>query len=382
MLTWWEDVRTELLTIANKNSPCYVYNLAIQAEQAAKLLKLKAIDQIFYAIKANSHPEILKNLYQQGVNFECVSIYELQHVLKLFPNINPQRLLFTPNFAAKSEYEFALSIRCFVTVDNLHPLQYWPDLFKQAEILLRFDPGFVVGHHKHVQTAGTESKFGLLAEDLEKVLGFVKAHNMRIVGLHAHSGSGIFNASLWSQTALFLIKFLDYFPEVKIINLGGGLGVSEDLTKPSLDLSQLDQTLLDIKAKHQDLSFWLEPGRFFVAESGVLLAKVTQCKSKGNKHFVGIETGMNSLLRPALYNGYHKAVNLSRLDEPETQAVNIVGPICESADILCHNQLFPETQENDILLIANTGAYGHCMSSNYNLRPPAQEIIFSRINNV
>ncbi len=123
------------------------------------------------------------------------------------------------------------------------------------------------------------------------------------------------------------------------------------------------------------LSFWLEPGRFFVAESGVILAKVTQLKEKGKARFIGIETGMNSLIRPALYGSYHEIVNLSRLHEEKTEFAHVVGPICESGDTLGYDRLLPKSFENDVILIANTGAYGHCMSSSYNLRLPAQEII-------
>jgi diaminopimelate decarboxylase/aspartate kinase len=118
----------------------------------------------------------------------------------------------------------------------------------------------------------------------------------------------------------------------------------------------------------------MEPGRFFVAESGVILAKVTQSKEKGKVHFIGIETGMNSLIRPALYGAYHDIVNLTRLTEEKTGFAHIVGPICESSDTLGYDRLLPDTHENDIILIANAGAYGHCMGSSYNLRPPAEEI--------
>ena len=140
-------------------------------------------------------------------------------------------------------------------------------------------------------------------------------------------------------------------------------------------MAALDVSLMAVKSRYPQLSLWLEPGRYFVAESGVILAKVTQCKAKGKVHFVGIETGMNSLIRPALYGAYHEIVNLSRISQEKTGFAHIVGPICESSDTLGYDRLLPDTKENDIILIANTGAYGYCMSSSYNLRPPAEEII-------
>ena len=161
---------------------------------------------------------------------------------------------------------------------------------------------------------------------------------------------------------------------MRVIDVGGGLGVPERADQPGVNLKQLDTLLMAVRAEHPQLEVWLEPGRFLVAAAGVLLARVTQLKSKGSVRFVGVATGMNSLIRPALYGAYHEIVNLSRADEPATELVNIVGPICESADVLGHDRLLPVTREGDILLIANAGAYGSVMSSQYNLRPPAPEV--------
>jgi diaminopimelate decarboxylase/aspartate kinase len=133
--------------------------------------------------------------------------------------------------------------------------------------------------------------------------------------------------------------------------------------------------LAPIRAARADLEVWLEPGRYLVASAGVLLARVTQRKSKDDVHYIGVATGMNSLIRPALYGAWHDIVNLTRIDEAVTESVNVVGPICESGDFLGHDRSLPPTQENDLLLIANAGAYGRAMSSHYNLRDPAIEIL-------
>ncbi|MBA2657895.1 MAG: bifunctional aspartate kinase/diaminopimelate decarboxylase [Tatlockia sp.] len=372
---WWENEQKQLLKLAATHSPCYVYQRGMLKSKAEELLALSSIDSLFYAIKANPHEAILQTLYAKGVNFECVSIDELKHVLDIFPEIDKKRLLFTPNFAAKNEYAFALSVGCYVTVDNLYPLENWPELFENQAILLRIDPGMGVGHHKYVCTGGNESKFGIPQGDLDYLTQLINRNNIKIIGLHAHSGSGNLTPELWQQTAELLGKLAAQFPDVKILNLGGGLGIVEKPNQQALNLAALDEGLLALKASFKDLSFWLEPGRFFVAECGVILAKVTQCKLKGKTRFIGIETGMNSLLRPALYGAYHEIVNLSRLKEDKTEFAHIVGPICESGDTLGYDRLLPKTQENDVILIANTGAYGHCMSSNYNLRLAAKEVI-------
>lgn len=372
---WWETARDNLLKIGATHSPCYVYHSETQMEKADDLLSLQSIDQLFYAIKANAHEGVLRTLYAKNISFECVSIHELQHVISLFPTIDKKRLLFTPNFAARTEYEYALELGCYITIDSVYPLENWGELFRSQSILLRIDPGCGAGHHKYVCTGGNESKFGITQDNLDHVVDLMAEYDIKIIGLHAHSGSGILSLDLWQQTALMLAAEISRFPDVQIINLGGGLGVVDKPGQQALQMAALDESLMAVKSRYPSLAFWLEPGRFFVAESGVILAKVTQCKDKGKVRFVGIETGMNSLIRPALYGAYHDIVNLTHLTEEKTGFAHIVGPICESSDTLGYDRLLPDTQENDIILIANTGAYGHCMSSSYNLRPPAEEIL-------
>jgi diaminopimelate decarboxylase/aspartate kinase len=374
-IPWWEGSRDELLNIATTHSPCYVYHTKTLADKADELLSVKSIDTLFYAIKANPHPGILQTLQAKNIGFECVSMNEIHQVLDLFPTIDKKRLLFTPNFAPRSEYEQALSLGCYITIDSLYPLEHWPELFRDRSIILRIDPGCGAGHHKFVCTGGNESKFGITLDNLEKAIALTTAHHISVIGLHAHSGSGILSPDLWQQTALMLAAEMSRFPEVKIINLGGGLGIVDKPGQQALDMAALNDSLMGVKSRYPQLAIWLEPGRFFVAESGVILAKVTQQKSKGKVNFVGIETGMNSLIRPALYGAYHDIVNLSRLNEEKTGFAHVVGPICESSDTLGYDRLLPKTEENDIILIANTGAYGHCMASSYNLRPPAEEIV-------
>ncbi|MFI4918512.1 MAG: bifunctional aspartate kinase/diaminopimelate decarboxylase [Legionellales bacterium] len=372
---WWELERDRLLTLSHSHSPCYVYHSQTQTNKAQQLLALESIDGLFYAIKANPYPSVLQTLEKEGIGFECVSIQELDLVLNLFPNIDRKRLIFTPNFAPKVEYEYALTIGCYITIDSLYPLENWSELFKNRDVIVRIDPGTGAGHHKHVSTGGNESKFGITQNDIGQILELTQKHEINVIGLHAHSGSGILTADLWPQTALMLAPLISQFPKVKSINLGGGLGIVEKPGQYPLEFAALDAALLAVKSRFPHLQIWLEPGRFFVAESGVILAKVTQCKEKGKVKFIGIETGMNSLIRPSLYGAYHEIVNLSRLHEEKAGFSHIVGPICESGDTLGYDRLLPVTKEGDVLLIANTGAYGHCMSSHYNLRPPAQELV-------
>jgi diaminopimelate decarboxylase/aspartate kinase len=172
-----------------------------------------------------------------------------------------------------------------------------------------------------------------------------------------------------------LAKAAEQFPEVRVLNLGGGLGVPEKPGQHPLDLGAVDQSLAAVKAAHPGLSLWIEPGRFVVAECGALLARVNQVKEKEGVAYVGVDAGMNTLIRPALYGAYHHIVNLTRLQEDAAGSVHVVGPICETGDTLGYDRPLPATQEGDILLIATAGAYGAVMSSDYNLRPRAAETL-------
>jgi diaminopimelate decarboxylase/aspartate kinase len=375
VVPWWAQKRGELLgTLAQRDS-AYVYDLT-QVEAAAKSLAgLTSISRALYALKANPHPEILRRVAASGAGFDCVSLAEIEHVLKVVPGLAPDRILFTPNFAPRPEYEAALKLGVHVTIDNLFVLQHWLDAFRGKSVFLRIDTGIGRGHHHHVKTAGADSKFGIPVEELDEVARLAQAGNVKITGLHAHAGSGVFDVNNWTQVGSVLVGLVKRFPDVEAIDVGGGLGVPDRVDGRVLDLAKLDAALAQVKAAIPGVDLWLEPGRYFVANAGVLLARVTQTKVKSGIRYVGVATGMNSLIRPALYGAHHDIVNLSRYGEPANQAVNVVGPICESSDFLGHDRLLPECASGDVLLIATAGAYGHAMASSYNLRAPAEELL-------
>jgi diaminopimelate decarboxylase/aspartate kinase len=375
---WWENQREALIKLANERSPCYVYDTATVVQKINELATLTSIDGLFYAVKANPHPALLRCLHENGVHFECVSIHELHHVFNTLSDLDKKRVLFTPNFAARKEYENAIALGCHLTIDSLYPLEHWPEIFNGQSIILRLDPGSGAGHHKYVCTGGNESKFGIPKANINDAVTLTAQHAIHVVGLHAHSGSGILSLDLWQETALMLAEAASEFPNIQFINLGGGLGVVDKPGQVALDMDALNQSLHAVKSRYPHFAFWLEPGRFFVAECGVILTKVTQCKEKGRVRFIGVDTGMNSLIRPMLYGAYHEIVNLSRFLEDNIEFAHVVGPICESADTLGYDRLLPKTYEHDVILIANTGAYGHCMGSSYNMRPVAEEIVLEQ----
>ena len=372
---WWQQRREDLIRISRAEGCAYVYDRASLEASARQLLGLGGVERIFYAVKANPHPDILRLYGSLGLDFECVSQGECERVLEVVPDIDPSRILFTPNFAPRSEYEWALARGVHLTLDNIYALRQWPEIFHGHDVLLRIDTGFGRGHHDHVRTAGVHAKFGIPLFEMDEVDRLVKAVGCRVVGLHAHTGSGVFDVRNWQQVGQLLGELSGRFPDVRVVDLGGGLGVPEKPGQVPVDLAMLQGVIEDLRVRWPALGLWLEPGRFLVAQAGVLVAQVTQLKGKGAVQYVGVATGMNSLIRPALYGAHHDIVNLSRLGEPGTEVYNVVGPICESADYLGHERLLPATAEGDTLLIANAGAYGRAMSSWYNLREPAREFV-------
>ena len=375
--SWWEapEKRRQLLDIAAREPAAFVYDGATLDESIAALTAVRSIGRWAYAMKANWHPQILKRVYAAGLTLECVSRGEIEHAFATIPNVDPGRVLFTPNFAPRSEYEFGFAKGVHVTLDNLYPLKMWPEIFRGRDIFLRMDPGFGRGHHSHVRTAGSHSKFGVPLSETQELVDLTMRAGARVVGLHAHTGSGIFDVGNWTETGTLLAELAQHFPHVQVVDLGGGIGVPEQPGHGEVDLAVLDRGVAALRGRFPQFEFWMEPGRYLVAKAGVLLAVVTQLKGKGDVQYVGIATGMNSLIRPALYGAHHDIRNLTRLGEPLSHRVNVVGPICESADQIGADRWLPETVEGDVILIATCGAYGFSMSSNYNRRAPAPEFM-------
>lgn len=374
MEVWWQKKRDVLLEIAANNLNAYVYDLDTVETAVRQLRSLKSVDRLLYAVKANFNPDVLNRLASVGADFDCVSPGEVQHLRKAVPDLDDRRILFTPNFAPRAEYEWGVAQNIQVTLDNLYPLIHWPELFAGQELMIRLDPGVGHGHHKHVKTAGTKSKFGVSLTEVDELADLVTKTGAKIIGLHSHVGSGILEPETWQNIAMKLAKVAQQFPDVRILDLGGGIGVAEKRGDPVFDLESLDQALLEFRKTHPQYELWLEPGRYLVSGAGVLLAHVTQTKGKGAMRYVGVSTGINSLIRPALYNAFHEIVNLTRIEEDAIAPVSVVGPICESGDKLGSDRMMPLCKENDVMLIANTGAYGQVMSSRYNLRDVPPEI--------
>ncbi len=375
---WWASRRDALLELATDGAARYVYDLPTVRARAESLVRtLESVERAYYSMKANAHPAVIAAVAEAGLGIECVSAAEVRRAIDVVGSDTP--ITFTPNFCPVDEVRAAFDAGVEVVIDGPEILSGQGDLFAGREIGVRLDPGKGLGHHEKVRTAGARSKFGHPIEEVDALAEAAARAGARIVGLHAHVGSGVLDPSAWATTCRRLAAFLDRFPDVRWINAGGGLGVPERAGQPSLALPELEHLLAEVRRELRreigSVSLRLEPGRYLVSEAGVLLAPVTQVRRKRNATFIGVATGMNSLLRPALYGAWHGIHNLTRLDEPPGGHAHVVGPICETGDVLGRDRLLPETRPGDVLLVENAGAYGAVMSSRYNLREPAREIV-------
>jgi len=375
---WWHGEQAQLLALANQATPHYVYHLPTVRERARALLNTRVVDRHFYAVKANSHPEILHTLVNNGFGLECVSLGEIKHVFSTIPEIAPNRILFTPSFAPVEEYAQALAAGITVTVDNIELLQRWPDVFRGQTLWLRIDLGRGDGHHAKVITGGAAAKFGLPVARVEDFVQAAQALDIRITGIHAHLGSGIDQPQHWCEVYAELAALADGIGTVDTLDIGGGLTIPYTPDALPFDLETWADGLAQIKQAWPRYQLAIEPGRYLVAEAGVLLLHATQVVNKQGICRVGVNAGMNALMRPALYDAWHGIHNLTRLHEDTGMHCDIVGPICESGDIVGYHRPLPaNTAPDDVIVVADAGAYGMVMSNDYNLRERPVESILS-----
>jgi diaminopimelate decarboxylase/aspartate kinase len=374
---WWERRREELLALARDGRAHYVYDLGTVRERARRLqAALPAVGRFYYSMKANPHAAILETLAAEGFGIECVSIEEVEAARARLGAGVP--LLFTPNFCPVEEYARAAALGAEVTVDGPQLFQGPRPALGGRDVAVRLDPGWGAGHHEKVRTGGAASKFGHPIAEFAELAAAVAGAGSRITGLHAHLGSGILAPEAWLALAHALAAVASSVgPSLRWIDLGGGLGVPERPGQPELDLGALQAGLATVARAVPGVEWRFEPGRYLVAEAGVLLAPVTQVRRKAQAVFVGVATGMNSLIRPALYGAWHPIVNLTRHPAPPDLFAQVVGPICESGDVLGRDRWIATPSVGDVLLIANAGAYGRAMASSYNLRPPAEETVLA-----
>jgi diaminopimelate decarboxylase/aspartate kinase len=373
LASWWQGRREALLAEAERGTPCYVYR-AEAIDEAIEALDTLPVDRLLYSVKANPNPEILEHLHARGVGFQCGSAGELALVADRFDDLSG-RVVFTGHGAEAEDYRRAYELGAHVVVGSRTPFEAWPEVFDGREVFLRVDPGRGASGRRFVRSAGPQSKLGISPSELERAHEAAVGAGARVVGLHAHAGSGLRTNETWRDIAKLLLPFVKRMPDVRVLDLGGGLGVPERWGHRRVNLAKVSAGLRAVRAEAPNLELWMEPGRFVVGRAGVLLAHVRDVVEKDGGTFITLDAGMSSLIRPAVYGAWHETVNLSRYDEPRRIIADVVGPLSDSADVLANDRLHPHTEPGDVFLIANAGAYGRSMSSTYNAMPLPREVI-------
>lgn len=334
--------------------------------------------RLLYAMKANGHPAVLQIILEEGFGIDAVSPGELHLARRVgFP---PDRILFSANNMTDREMEDTLAENVLLNVGELSRLEKFGRRAPGSAVCVRVNPHVGAGHHQHVITAGEHSKFGIPVEELNLVRQIAARYDLQIVGLHQHIGSGIMSPdTLWSAMQVLLEAALE-FPELRFLNFGGGLGIPYRPDEQPIDLETFGRRIVGpleaLARRHpsSSLSFWFEPGRYLVAESGVLLATVNTIKQNRSRTFAGTDSGMGQLVRPAIYGAYHGIYNLSNPDAP-LHRYDVTGDICEAGDVFARGREVQEIREGDVLAILDAGAYGMAMASEYNMRPLPAEVM-------
>lgn len=377
----------QLLQIAEEyGTPLYVYNgdkieaqvNAMKEAFASTMLKIK------YACKANTHISILSLMKSLGVDLDVVSPQEMQLGLKV--GFDPKQLTFTSNGVAFEEIEECVENGVYVNIDNLSTLEKFGKKYgNSVPVIIRIRPNVAGGGNYKISTGHEHSKFGIPVEQSDLILMLVNQYNLNIIGLHQHTGSDIMDSNTFLEAADVIFKLALQFGNLEILDFGGGFKVPYKVGDTFTDIKDLGEKLSKrfndfCKLYGKDLELWLEPGKYLVSESGYLLASVNVVKENPNTTFLGLNTGLNHLIRPMMYDAYHDVVNISRAGEESEETYNVVGYICETDDIAKERSL-PITEEGDILAIKNAGAYGFVMSSNYNSRlRPAEVLVYKGKN--
>ena len=360
-------------------TPFFMYDLDRVTAQVEALRA--ALDhpraRLVYACKANFHPAIFRRMAQLGVGIDAVSPMEVERALVC--GVPATDILFTANNVSPESLCAVHDRGARVNLGSLSDVRRFAERRPDSEVSLRVNPGVGAGHHSHVVTGGQETKFGLNVKELPAAVDALAAHGVRVVGLHAHIGSGILEPEPLLEGARRLAQVAGGFPDLRVLNVGGGLGVPSRPGETAFDVERFGAGMCAVlheaeAAVEHPLELWVEPGRYLVAQCGVLVASVT-CRKRTSGHiYIGLDTGMNHLLRPALYGSYHAIRNWSAPQAP-LEFVDVVGNICESADVFAFNRPLPAPQEGHLLAIENAGAYGFAMASHYNLWPLPREFV-------
>lgn len=361
-------------------SPLYVYDTAKMQEKLTLLREsFSGVNlKIKYAMKALNNLSVLRFFKHQGIGVDCVSIQEVH--LALHAGFAPREIMFTPNCVAFSEIKEGVELGVVINIDSISILeQFGHEYGASVPCCIRLNPHLVGGGNSKIQVGHIDSKFGISVLQMRHLHRVIQTNNISVNGLHVHTGSDILQPEVFLQGAEIIFDIAKDFPALQFIDFGSGFKVpyrEGDVTTDMHDLGQkMTVAFQDFcKSYGKELEIWFEPGKFLVSESGYLLVTANVVKQTPASVFVGVDSGLNHLIRPMLYDSYHEIVNISN-PEGATRIYSIVGYICET-DTLGSDRKMQEVREGDILAIKNAGAYGFTMASQYNARfRPAEVLI-------
>ena len=378
--------------IASKyGTPVYVYNEEIirKSMETVEGVITKYPYTANYSVKANTNIEILKLALDEGLNCDAMSPGEISLLLKAgFP---PEKIFFVSNNVSAEEMQFAIDKGVMVSLDSLDQLDRFGQINPGGRCAVRINPGVGAGHSEKVVTAGKKTKFAIAEEDIDKIFEIADKYDLKIVGINQHIGSGFLDPTPYIDAVTNLLRIADRFENLEFIDFGGGYGIpyhklDDEKPFPMEDFkTKLEPVLDEFVGRYGKAPlFKSEPGRYCVAEGSVILSRVQAIKTNSGIKYVGCDTGMNTLIRPAMYDSYHdievirNGKVVDRDGNADMETVNVSGPICETGDLIAKGRLLPKAKTGDLLAILDTGAYGYSMASSYNSRPRPAEVMITR----
>jgi len=371
--------------IEKYGSPLYVYSESILRERCRDMANLISYKnyKANYSIKANSNLTLLKIILEEGLNADAVSPGEI-HLL-LMAGFKPSQILYISGNMSKEEMLYAINSGVTISADSISQLNQFASLNPRGNLAVRLNPGIGTGHHKKVVTGGNNTKFGIDMDLIPEILRIASEANIRITGLNHHIGSLFMEPESYIRSSENLLNAAKAFKDLKFIDFGGGFGIpyKKQAGQTRLNIDALGEKLtmlIDAWTEHNGIYplFMTEPGRYVVAECGLILGMVNALKVSHNQKYIGTDIGFSVLARPVMYGSHHD-IEVYRdghlVKDDLYSKVTVVGNICESGDIIAQDRELPNIQEGDILGIMDAGAYGYSMASNYNCRLKPAEVL-------
>ena len=361
-------------------TPVYVYHAEKITQQFSRLTEAFASSdsRFFYACKALTNINILKHIRSLGCNVDCSSVNEVHLAVKA--GFDPKNILYTSNGIAFSEIEEAAGQGVNINIDSLSNLEKFGRRYGGTyPVGIRLRPNIMAGGNLKISTGHEKSKFGIPVEQLNAILALVEKYDLRIAGLHIHTGSEIRDVEVFMKVADIFFELAPHFKDLVYLDLGGGFKVPYKENETGTDIELLGQKVAEVLNKLQQvygrrLQAWFEPGKFLVSEAGYFITQVNVLKESATAAFAGVNSGFNHLIRPMFYESYHRITNISN-PEGDKKHYAVVGNICET-DTFAWDRELNEVREGDFLVFHNAGAYGFEMGSNYNSRYlPAQVLV-------